>query len=123
MADQARFDGPAGAPPGSSGRPVQDFAPPIARAEPTRITPRSARARLEPEHLPQPSRASKRARHPIVVIGNAIFTTIILLAIAGGISLAVGKQRFEAPGPLAAEKVVNIPPRSGVTDIADILVR
>ena len=34
----------------------------------------------------------------------------------------IGKQRFEQPGPLAEDKVVNIP-RGGIRDIADLLVR
>jgi UPF0755 protein len=35
----------------------------------------------------------------------------------------VGKGRFEAPGPLQEDKIVNIPPRSGIMDIADLLTR
>ena len=34
-----------------------------------------------------------------------------------------GKQRFEAPGPLAEDKVVNIPRGLGIRDIADLLER
>ena len=87
-----------------------------------RISPRSPRAALEPDRMAQPTRPSKRARHPIVVAGNAVLTIIVLLAIVVGLALAVGKQRFEAPGPLEAEKVVNIP-RGGIKDIADLLQR
>ena len=129
MADDIRSDAPVIVPPpvepASPPRSSQESVPPIARgAEPNRnITPRSARTRLEPERVPHPLRASQRARHPIVVAGNAIFTTIIILAIVIGGALAVGKQRFEAPGPLESDRVVNIPPRSGVRDIADILQR
>ena len=126
MADDPRPDNPSNvpAPADSTATPaVQELAPPIARAsDPTRITPRSPRARLEPERVPPPARPSKRARHPIVVIGNAVFTTIIILAIVLGGALAIGKQRFEAPGPLEQEKVVNIP-RGGVQDVADVLLR
>src|SRR5262249_60339374 len=45
------------------------------------------------------------------------------VVLAGCVALAVGKTRFEAPGPLEREKVVSIPPRSGVRDIADLLRR
>jgi UPF0755 protein len=55
--------------------------------------------------------------------GNAVFTVLILIAIAGGIMFVVAKQRFEAAGPLEKEKVINIPPRLGIRDIADLLVR
>lgn len=88
-----------------------------------RINPRSPRAALEPEHVPVPTRRSKRARHPLVVAGNAIITFLVLLAVGVGVGLFVGKQRFDAPGPLAKEKIVNILPRSGIRDIADQLER
>ena len=88
-----------------------------------RITPRSPRAALEPEHVPVPTRRSKRARNPLVIVGNAIFTLLILLVIGGGGAVVFGKHRFEAPGPLQEDKVVNIPPRAGMIDIADLLQR
>jgi UPF0755 protein len=88
-----------------------------------RLSPRSPRAALEPERISHPARQhSKRARHPIVVAGNAVLTIIVLLAIVTGLTIAVGKQRFEAPGPLESEKVVNIP-RGGIKDIAELLQR
>jgi UPF0755 protein len=70
-----------------------------------------------------PSRRSKRARHPFVVIGNAIITLFILAAVVAGFALVVGKQRFDAPGPLAEDRVVNIPRGSGIRDISDVLMR
>ena len=88
-----------------------------------RAAPRSPRAALEPERVPVPTRRSERVRHPLVMAGNAVFTVLILIAIAGGIMFVVAKQRFEAAGPLEQEKIVNIPPRLGIRDIADLLVR
>jgi UPF0755 protein len=85
--------------------------------------PRSPRAALEPERVPLPSRHSRRVRHPIVVIGSAIFTLLIVISVAVGAALFLGKQRFEAPGPLAEDKVVNIPRGLGIRDIADLLQR
>jgi len=104
-----------------SGRPQDAAGSPFVDQK--RITPRSPRAALEPEQVSVPVRRSRRARHPLVVVGNAIFTLLILIAIAGGIAFAVGKTRFEAPGPLEREKSVNIPSRLGVLDIADLLRR
>ncbi|MCL4711185.1 MAG: endolytic transglycosylase MltG [Pseudorhodoplanes sp.] len=86
------------------------------------MTPRSPRAALEPERVAVPTRRSKRARHPLVIIGNAIFTLILLIALGLGGLVFWGKQRFEAPGPLADNKIVNIP-RGGVRDIAELLAR
>ena len=88
-----------------------------------RLLPRSPRAALEPERVPLPKRRSKRVRHPVVIVGNAIFTAIILLTVAVGAALFFGKQRFDAPGPLAEDKVVNIARGSGPRTIAEQLER
>jgi len=85
--------------------------------------PRSPRAALEPERVPGPARHSRRARHPVIVIGNAIFTLLVVVAIVVGAGLFVGKQRLEVSGPLAEDKVVNIPRGLGIRDIADLLQR
>ena len=87
------------------------------------ISPRSPRAALEPEQVPPPPRRSERARNPFVVFGNAVFTIILLLMLGGGSAYFYGKQKIEAPGPLQEDKIVNIPSRAGMTDIADILQR
>ncbi|HZN30855.1 MAG TPA: endolytic transglycosylase MltG [Xanthobacteraceae bacterium] len=94
--------------------------------EQKRITPRSPRAALVPEHVPVPTRSgrpSRRARNPLVIVGNAIFTVLILALLAGGGAVVFGKSRFEAPGPLQQDKMVNIPPRLGMMEIADLLRR
>jgi UPF0755 protein len=85
--------------------------------------PRSPRAALEPERVPMPNRRSSRARHPVIVVGNAIFTVLIVISIAVGAALFFGKQRFDAAGPLADDKMVNIPRGLGTRDIADVLQR
>jgi UPF0755 protein len=87
------------------------------------ISPRSPRAALEPEQVPPPPKRSDRARNPFVVVGNAIITILLLAMICGGGLYVYGKQKIEAPGPLEQDRVVNIPQRSGMSDIADILQR
>jgi UPF0755 protein len=57
------------------------------------------------------------------VIGNAVITIVLVLMIGAGGIYVYGKQKIEAPGPLQEDKVVNIPARAGMTDIADILQR
>ncbi len=95
----------------------------VGAKSPTHITPRSPRAALEPDSVELPTKRSRRARHPFVVIGNAILSLFVLVAIVAAIALVAGKQRFEAPGPLSDDRVVNIPRGSGIRDIADVLVR
>src|SRR5262249_59986747 len=110
--------GPGAAPPGRvvvgagepkppiSGRPDGLGAPLVATPllEPKRIAPRSPRAALEPDHVPLPSRSSsrpsRRARNPLVIVGNAIFTLLLLALLVGGGAAVIGKSRFEAPRPL-----------------------
>jgi UPF0755 protein len=94
-----------------------------ALMEKNSINPRSPRAALEPERVPQPQRRSKRARHPLVVAGNAVFTVLIVLALITGGVFVFGKQRFEAAGPLESDKLVTIPKGLGIRDISELLVQ
>ncbi|MCC8941807.1 endolytic transglycosylase MltG [Bradyrhizobium sp. Arg68] len=87
------------------------------------ISPRSPRAALEPEQVPPPPKRSDRARNPFVIVGNAIFTLLIILMIGAGAVYYYGKQTLEAPGPLQEDKIVNIPARATKRDIADALSR
>jgi UPF0755 protein len=87
------------------------------------ISPRSPRAALEPEQLPPPPKRSRGARNPLVVAGNALFTIVLLLMIGAGAGYFYAKQALEAPGPLAEDRIVNIPRTAGTGDIADILQR
>lgn len=68
--------------PGSSGngwRTASADNPPGAgpkRSEPQRM-PRSPRAAIEPDRVDLPARRSASARHPLVVIGNAVILSLI----------------------------------------------
>ncbi len=88
------------------------------------ITPRSPRAALEPQRVATPKkRRSQGARNPIVIAGNAIFTIVLLVAVVAGVGVYWGKQKFEEPGPLPDDKVVNVPRGLGIRDIGDLLAR
>ncbi len=86
------------------------------------LNPRSPREALTPQRIPMPAR-SRRVRHPLVVVGNAVFTLLVLVAVVVGAAIYFGKQRFDAPGPLAEDKVVNIPRGLGIRDISALLER
>ena len=103
--------------------PFNEEAPSRQRAAPGKSGWRSPRAALEPERVPVPTKWSRNTRHPLIVAGNAVFTVLILLALVGGGLFVFARQSLEAPGPLEEDKVVNIPPRNGIRDIADILVQ
>lgn len=79
------------------------------------------RASLAPSPVPVPVRRSRRARHPLVVLGNALFTVFALLAVVGGGLFVLARGNLEGQGPLEADKVVEIPAHKGVREIADLL--
>ena len=87
------------------------------------ISPRSPRAALEPEQVPPPPKRSARARSPLVIAGNAIITLVLIGMLGVGGIYIYGKQKIEAPGPLQEDRIVNIPARAGMKDIAEILQR
>jgi peptidoglycan lytic transglycosylase G len=113
---------PRSGPPG--GRAPRLAASPVPQPPPPAGNPhvlRSPRLALEPEKVPMLKRRSKRVRHPLVIVGNAIFTVLVVVSIAVGAALYLGKQRFGSPGPLPEDKVVNIPRGLGIKDIASLL--
>jgi UPF0755 protein len=99
---------------------IETATPPPREARPP-VQPKSPRQALMPDAVPPPP--SRRVRHPLVVVGNAILTALVLLIIAGGAGLYLGKRRFEAPGPLTRERTVLIPRGQGIRDIAELLRR
>ena len=85
-------------PPMTQGSNVPPNVPPnIPLLDPQRMTPKSPRAALEPERVAMPTRRSKRAKHPIVIVGNAIFTIILLITLGVGGVVFWGKQNSKRP--------------------------
>jgi UPF0755 protein len=89
--------------------------------EPPRRYVRSPRDALAPEQLPPPP--SRRVRNPFIIIGNTIFTGLLLLILAIGAVIYFGEKKLVAPGPLDRDRNVVIQSRKGVRDIADTLKR
>jgi UPF0755 protein len=85
------------------------------------VQPRSPRQALVPDRLPPPP--SQRARNPLVIIGNAVFTGLLLFIFAGGAALYIGRHKLTAPGPLDRERTVVIQRGQGIRDIAETLKR
>jgi len=117
---QSGTGGPRGGLAGRGSKPGPSVVPPPP-GERTPQPPRSPRVALEPERVPLPNRRSRRVRHPLVIVGNAIFTVLVLVSLTVGSALYFGKQRFETPGPLPEDKVVDIPRGLGIRDIAALL--
>jgi UPF0755 protein len=92
-----------------------------ANGDQRRMHPRSPRQAIAAERMPPPP--SKRARHPVVVVGNAILTIIVLVIIAVGAGLYIGKGKFDSAGPLDRERTVTIPRGTGIREVAELLRR
>lgn len=74
--------------------------------------------------MPEPViRRSQRAKHPLIVAGNAIFSILAVVALAAGGAVFYGKQKMEEPGPLTDTKTVTISRGLGIKDISDLLAR
>ncbi len=84
------------------------------------LHPRSPRQAIQPERMPPPP--SKRAKHPLVVAGNALLTLLMFVMLGAGAAVYIGKQKAEEAGPLDRERSVVIP-RGGVRDMAALLKR
>ncbi len=106
----------------NSESPPQDDngKPPLPR-QGRPLAPRSPRAALEPERVPLPARRSAKVRHPVVIAGNAFFMLLVLVVVVSGAGLYFGKQRYDAPGPLQEDKIVNVPRGLGSRAIAERL--
>ena len=85
------------------------------------VQPRSPRQALVPDRMPPPP--SQRARNPLVMVGNAVFTGLLLLIFAAGTTLYIGRHKLTAPGPLDRERTVVIQRGQGIRDIAETLKR
>ncbi len=95
---------------------------PEDHAEGRRFAPRSAREALQPEPAPPPP-PSRRARSSLVVALSGIFTFLMLVVIAAGAALFIGKMQFESEGPLQTARTITVPKGQGLRDIARQLER
>ncbi len=89
----------------------------------SRTAPRSPMEALQPEPVPPPPPRSRSARHPMVVFLNLVITVIVvgIIGIGGGIFFA--KSRFDSGSSLDAARTFTVTQGSGVSTIADELVK
>ena len=90
--------------------------------EAARAAPQSPHEAIQPERVPVPKKR-RRETHPLLAAVNGLLSLAVFAIIAGGIALYIGKQRFDAPGPLADDTSVIINRGDGVREIAELLQR
>ncbi|GEO98231.1 endolytic transglycosylase MltG [Methylobacterium haplocladii] len=92
-------------------------------ALPQRLSPRSPSEALKPTAAPPPPDEPGRERGGLLGLISGLLTLSVVLAIGAMIGLTLVNREFREPGPLANDKVVVIPNRSGTSEIAETLSR
>ena len=87
------------------------------------IVPRSASEALRPEAGTPPPRRSRQSRNQFVVFLNFLMSAVVLLVLAGGAAIYVGKTMFEAEGPARTNETILVRPNTGLQTIAESLER
>ena len=87
------------------------------------IVPRSASEALRPEAGTPPPRRSRQSRNQFVVFLNFLMSAVVLLVLAGGAAIYVGKNMFEAEGPARTNETILVRPNTGLQAIAESLER
>lgn len=106
----------------------QQNDPVSGKARPTtrffgRTNLRSPQEALQPEAAPPPPEPTKRAsqRRPTLSAVSGFLSFLMLAAVCGVVAFAAAERKLSAPGPLPADKVVYIAPRTEVVEVIDQL--
>jgi UPF0755 protein len=92
-------------------------------ALPQPIVPKTASEALRPELGTPPPKRSRASRSQIVVFMNFLVSSAMLLVLAAGVAVYIGKSEFDGPGPSTATTNFMVRPNTGVVDIAEQLER
>ncbi len=88
-----------------------------------RTAPRSPTEALQPEPVPPPPPRSRIARHPMVVFLNFIITIAVVGVVAAGGTIFFAQSQFDRSSSLDTARSINIARGSGLSAIADELVK
>ena len=81
-----------------------------------------ARNPEEAEHLGEaPPPPKKRKRRSALAAFSGVLTFLLVAAVVAGVGMMMATRGARLPGPLAADKVVVIPPKSDADEVAQIL--
>ena len=85
--------------------------------------PKTASEALRPEKGTPPPKRSRKSRSQLVVFMNFLVSSVILVVLAAGVAVYLGKSEFDGRGPSATTENFLVKPNTGVADIADQLER
>lgn len=106
-------------------RPIPE-QPAVASDEPAlpnRLSPRSPSEAIKPTAAPPPPERPVRERGGLLARVSGLLTASVVLALAVMIGMTLFERQVKEPGPLPADKVVVISPRSGTSEISEALAR
>jgi UPF0755 protein len=86
-----------------------------------RPAPKSPAEALRPEAVPPPPPRSRAVRHPAIVFLNFIMTVIVILVVATGGALFIGKYNFERSSGLDQARVITVERGTDLAAIAERL--
>jgi UPF0755 protein len=104
-------------------RAMPPSAAPPSPPPPGPAASKPASEALQPRVAVPPPRRSRGSRNQFVVFLNLMVSAAMILVLAAGAAVWLGKRAFDAPGPATAPKTVLIKPRTGASDIAEQLQR
>ncbi|ACA17601.1 aminodeoxychorismate lyase [Methylobacterium sp. 4-46] len=103
-----------------------DAPPPSAPdqpAPPSRLAPRSPSEAIKPTAAPPPPEPPPRERGGLLSAISGFLTLFAILGLGAMLGLVVLNRQVNEAGPLANDKVVVVPPRSSVGEMAALLAR
>ncbi len=92
-------------------------------APPQPIVPKTASEALRPEKGTPPPKRSRKSRSQIVVFMNFLVSSVILVVLAAGVAVYLGKSEFDGPGPSQTTANFLVKEKTGVAEIAEQLER
>lgn len=119
-----RAEAPLVGAPGPRSAAQPDAAQPTSDMYRRRATLQGARQVLQPQEAPAPPpKKRKKRREGTLSMASGFLSFVLVALVAGAFGLVAATHKLKAPGPLAADKVVYIPPRSDLVEIVSQLER
>ncbi len=88
-----------------------------------RATLQAARQALQPEAPPAPPKKKKKRRDGTLSVMSGFLSFLLVALVAGVFGVIAVLHKLKEPGPLAADKIVYLPPRSDVPEMLAQLQR